>query len=418
MTTLLYFEEYESNLSHELLKRKDINPIIIRTNKNMKFFNESYLESTKNVLNYVIDYYNDIDNEVLKFKNWLKDNDIKIDYFLNDSEYYLEFSNRFARKLGLYALTDEQICWVRDKVDMKKRFREIGLDRVDFREINSKDELKKFFVDNGSKKIIFKPRRGMNSIETYMINSLEDIDGLEIDIIPGKYMAEDFCYDHEWSIESLVQDGKVLDSYVTYIPNPTIWASISNDLNCHMTVPKIPSYFKFVPKEFIQQIVSGMNLKDGAMTIEVFISNDGNIKASELGWRLPGCQATLNHSYSYGINIYNLLLDIAIHKKVNLKYQDKIVSVGDLYLPNKEGIIEQITPLEELLKMDGVIGGELFTKIGEYQKKRRVGNDASGWVQVLGENEFDTLQKMQKIYDIFEIEVSNDMGGKKYVKKI
>lgn len=418
MTTLLYFEEYESNLSHELLKRKDINPIIIRTNKNMKFFNESYLESTKNVLNYVIDYYNDIDNEVLKFKNWLEDNDIKIDYFLNDSEYYLEFSNRFARKLGLYALTDEQISWVRDKVDMKKRFREIGLDTVDFKEINSKDELKKFFVDNGSKRIIFKPRRGMNSIETYMINSLEDIDGLEIDIIPGKYMAEDFCYDHEWSIESLIQDGKVLDSYVTYIPNLTIWASISNDLNCHMTVPKIPSYFKFIPKEFIQQIVSGMNLKDGAMTIEVFISNDGNIKASELGWRLPGCQATLNHSYSYGIDIYNLLLDIAIHKKVNLKYHDKIVSVGDLYLPNKEGIIEQITPLEELLKMDGVISGELFAKIGEYQKKRRVGNDASGWVQVLGENEFDTLQKMQKIYDIFEIEVSNDMGGKKYVKKI
>lgn len=418
MKTLLYFEEYESNLSHELLKRKDIKPIIIRTNKNMKFFNESYLESTKNVLNYVIDYYNDSDDEVLKFKKWLEDNDIKIDYFLNDSEYYLEFSNKFARKLGLYALSDEQICWVRDKVDMKKRFREIGLDTVDFKEINSKEELKNFFVNNGSKRIIFKPRRGMNSIETYMINSLEDIDNLEIDIIHGKYMAEDFCYDHEWSIESLVQNGKVLDSYVTYIPNPTIWASISNDLNCHMTVPKIPSYFKFVPKEFIQQIVSGMNLKDGAMTIEVFISNDGNIKASELGWRLPGCQATLNHSYSYGIDIYNLLLDIAIHKKVNLKYQDKIVSVGDLYLPNKEGIIEQITSLEELLKMDGAIGGELFAKIGEYQTKRRVGNDASGWVQVLGENEFDTLQKMQKIYDIFEIEVSNDMGGKKYVKKI
>lgn len=418
MKTLLYFEEYESNLSHELLKRKDINPIIIRTNKNMKFFNESYLESTKSVLNYIIDYYNDIDDEVLKFKKWLECNNIKIDYFFNDSEYYLEFSNRFARKLGLYALSDEQICWVRDKVDMKKRFREMGLDTVDFKEINSKEELKNFFVNNGNKRIIFKPRRGMNSIETYMINSLEDIDGLEIDIIPGKYMAEDFCYDHEWSIESLVQNGEVLDSYVTYIPNPTIWASISNDLNCHMTVPNIPSYFKFIPKEFIQQIVSGMNLKDGAMTIEVFISNDGDIKASELGWRLPGCQATLNHSYSYGIDIYNLLLDIAIHKKVDLKYQYKIVSVGDLYLPNKEGIIERITPLEELLKMDGVIGGELFTKIGEYQKKRRVGNDASGWVQVLGENEFDTLQKMQKIYDIFEIEVSNDIGGKKYVKKI
>ena len=74
MKTLLYFEEYESNLSHELLKRKDINPIIIRTNKNMRFFNKNYLESTKSVLNYTIDYYNDIDDEILKFKKWLECN--------------------------------------------------------------------------------------------------------------------------------------------------------------------------------------------------------------------------------------------------------------------------------------------------------------------------------------------------------
>ena len=418
MKTLLFFEEYESNLSHKLLNRRDIQPIIIRTNKNMRFFSDEYLETTKDTLNYVIDYYNDIDDEVDKFRKWLEDNKIIIDYFLNDSEYYLEFSNVFARKLGLYALSDEQISWVRDKVDMKKRFRQIGLDTVMFKEINSRDELKDFFVSNGSKRIIFKPRRGMNSIETYMINSLEDIENLDIDITPGKYMAEEFCYDHEWSIESLVQDGKVLDSYVTYIPNPTIWASISNDLNCHMTVTQIPSYFKFVPKKFIQQIVSGMYLKDGVMTIEVFISDDGNVKASELGWRLPGCQATLNHSYSYGIDIYNILLDIAIHKKVNLEYNERIVSVGDLYLPNKEGIIEKITPLEELLKMDGVIDGEMFAKVGEYQKKRRVGNDASGWVLVIGENECDTLQKMQSIYDAFEIEVLDYKGGKKYVRKI
>ena len=78
MKTLLYFEEYESNLSHELLKRKDINPIIIRTNKNMRFFNKNYLESTKSVLNYTIDYYNDIDDEILKFKKWLECNNIKI----------------------------------------------------------------------------------------------------------------------------------------------------------------------------------------------------------------------------------------------------------------------------------------------------------------------------------------------------
>ena len=74
--------------------------------------------------------------------------------------------------------------------------------------------------------------------------------------------------------------------------------------------------------------------------------------------------------------------------------------------------------MAELLKMDGVIDGEMFAKVGEYQKKRRVGNDASGWVLVIGENECDTLQKMQSIYDAFEIEVLDYKGGKKYVRKI
>lgn len=122
MITLLYFEEYESNLSHALLKRNDISPIIIRTNKNMKFFNEEYLNKTQNVPSYIIDYYNDMHDEVSKFKTWLNDRKISnIDYFFNDSEYYLEFANNFANKLGLCSLTDEQIKWVRDKVDMKKK---------------------------------------------------------------------------------------------------------------------------------------------------------------------------------------------------------------------------------------------------------------------------------------------------------
>lgn len=413
MTTLLYFEEYESNLSHKLLERKDIDLVIIRTTKNMKFFSEDYLKKTNSIKHYTIDYYNDMDEEVSKFKKYLKDNDINLDYFFNDSEYYLEFSNKFAEKLGLESLSETQTGWVRDKVNMKEKFREIGLDTVDFRKIDSKEELINFFKENGGKRIIFKPRRGMNSIDTYKIENLEDIENLDIEFEKGKFMAEDFCYDHEWAIESLVQDGKVLDSYLTYIPNPTIWASISNDLNCHMTVPKVPKYFKFVPKEFIQTIVTGMNLKDGAMTIEVFISKDGDVKASELGWRLPGCQSTLNHSYSYGIDIYNLLIDIAVHKKVDLKYQDEIVSVGDLYLPNKEGIVTELTPLSELMKMDGVIGGEMFAELGKYQKKRRVGNDASGWVQVLGKDEKETLSKMVDIYSNFKIETKE----KEYVKE-
>ena len=412
MITLLYFEEYDSDLSYALRKRDDINVLFVRTDKSFKYFNKEYYGKYKNFYQFLYD--SDFENEIRVFKNWLDYKNIKIDYFLNDSEYYMEYSNKIARSLGLECLNEQQVNWVRDKVSMKDRFNEIGLKTVDYEIVTSKSDILEFMKKHIGEPIIFKPRNLMNSINVYKIENVADLNEIDLDLSNGDYMVESYCNDQEWSIESLVQDGVVLDSYVTYIPNRTLWAAMDNKLNCHMTVPKIPEYFKFVPKEFIQKIVDGMGLKNGAMTIEVFIDKEGNIMPSELGWRLPGCQATKNHSRSYGFDMIDSLIDIAVHKKVNLKYNDKIVSVGDLYLPNKEGVIEKITPIEELLKMDGVIDGKIFVKNGDFNKKRRVGNDASGWVQVLGENEFDTLQKMQNVYDAFEIQV----GGKKYVKKI
>ncbi len=416
MQTLLFFEECEGKLSHQLFNRKDIDFVILRTNKNEKFFSKDYLEYTSKFKVFVADFYSNIEDEIKRFKKWCKDNNIVITNFLNDSEYYLEYANNFANLLGLESLNQTQINWVRDKVDMKKRFNEIDLNTVKYSPVESKEDIKRFFTRNGSKRIVFKPRRSMNSIEVFIIDSLEDIENLLITFKPNKYMVETFCYDREWSIESLVQDGIVLDSYLTFIPNPTIWASIANDLNCHMTVPIHPSYFKFKAKDLIQKIVTGMNLKNGVMTIEVFIDEFGNVLPSELGWRLPGCQATTNHSYSYGINIYDILIDIMLHKKVELKYRDKIMSVGDLYLPNKDGVVTHITSLEELLSMNGVIDAKMNAKIGENIVKRRVGNDSSGWVQVMGTSEVDTLEKMLKIFDNYIIETKKE-GVIEYEKK-
>lgn len=414
MTNLLYFEEYESDLSRTLRKRKDINVIFIRTDKNIKFFSKEYLEKYKNY--YQFFYDNNFDMEIDKFKNWLKHKNIKIDYFLNDSEFYMEYSNKIAERLGLECLSSEQIKWVRDKISMKDKFNQIGLKTVDYQIITSKKDILLFMKKHAGEPIIFKPRDLMNSKNVFKIDCANDLEQIDLDLKDGKYMVESYCFDQEWSIESLVQNGIVLDSYVTYIPNRTLWAAMDNRLNCHMTVPKIPKHFKFIPKEFIQKIVDGMNLKNGAMTIEVFIDNDGNIMPSELGWRLPGCQATKNHSRSYGFDMCDSLIDIAIHKPVVLKYKKPIICVGDLYLPNKDGLITDITSLDELLRMDGVIDGEMFVKTGDIQKKRRVGNDASGWIEVVGENEQITLQKMQSVFNNFKINSSLENGGKKYVK--
>lgn len=409
---LLFFDEAESTLGHTLFNRNDINFVLLRTTKNLKYLTEKYLEKTKNYNSFVVDYNAPLEMEVARFKIFLQEKGINITHFYNDSEYYQDFANCFARELGLPALSEEQIKWVRDKVDMKDNFRSVGLKTVDYQAVESFDDVRQFFLSQNGKPIIFKPRRGMNSIETYKVESIEQIDELPVEMKKGKYMVEEFCFDKEWSIESLVQDGKVIDSFVTYIPNPTIWAAIDNKLNCHMTTPEVPKHFKFVPKELIQQIVDGMKLKNGAMTIEIFVDQNGNVMPSELGWRLPGCQATLNHSLSYGFDMYNTLIDIMIGNKIKLDYSYPIHCVGDLYLPNKEGLVTSMTSLEDLLTMDGVIGGKMFAQVGKEQVKRRVGNDSSGWVQVLGRTTEETETKMQNVFDNFNLEVETQLVKK------
>lgn len=411
--TLLYFEEYRSNLSDALRKRNDVNVIFVRPT--LKFMSDEYINETKNE-SFLLTYKDNIDLQIKLFKDWLDINKYRIDYFLNDSEYYMEYSNQFASKLGLTCLTKEQLSWVRDKIFMKDKFREIGLKTVDYMAINSKKDIYSFFEKNGFKRIVFKPRKGMNSIDTYMIDTIEDIDNLPVDITVGNYMVEVYTPYHEWSIESLVQDGKVLDSYLTYIYSSTIEASISGGLNCHMQLIDYPEYFEENPKKYIQKIVDGMELKNGAMTIEVFITDKGEIIASEMGWRLPGCQTTMNISISRGFNIYDSLIDIAINKKVNLKYKENITCPGDLYLPNKEGIIEDFTSLEEISKHKGFVMGELNIEKGKYQKKRRVGTDSSGWVIVESQTPQETIKIMKDIYENYSI-ITKEERKKCYVKK-
>lgn len=127
---------------------------------------------------------------------------------------------------------------------MKKAFVKAGIKTTDFCPINNKTDLIEFWVQRDYCPIIVKPRNEMNSKGVYKIENFSDIESLPYDILPNKYMVEVFCYGHEWSIESLVQDGIVLDSYLSYLPNATIWASIENKLHAHMTCINQPDFLK------------------------------------------------------------------------------------------------------------------------------------------------------------------------------
>lgn len=398
---LLFAEEVETTLSHKMMERKDIIPVFLRFSKHFNFA-KSYLEKTKNYLIFTVNMELPLKDEVIRFQKWIQEKGISVKHFCNDSEFLQEKAHAFARAAGLPALSEEQVSWVRDKVKMKQQLRKIGLPVMDFCPINNQTDILKFSQEHGFP-IMFKPRKGFSSINTYKLSSIKDISELPIELKPDKFMVETFNPNNEWAIDGLVQNGTVIDSYISHIPVSPLWAVVENKINAHITTPIKPKAFNFDHKELLQKIVLGMKLKNGYIHMETFVNKEGFPTICEFGWRMAGCKIPENHSLAYGFDIYDVLLDIHLGRTVHLKYNKNKRCVGDLYLPNKPGILTEITPLDELLKYEGVLGGGMFVSKGDIVKPRRAGNEASGYIIVEGKTFHKVKSRMDKILKNFHI---------------
>ena len=314
----------------------------------------------------------------------------------------MEKAHHFAQTLLLPSLNAEQVLWVRDKVKMKEKLRELNLPVMDFKAIDNHDDIFDF-AEQHNYPIMFKRRKGFSSIDAYKLSSPDDVYKLPVEIKPGKFMVEAFNTNPEWIIDALVQDKKVLDTYISYVPVSPIRAVVENKINTHITTPQKPEHFKFEPDALMQKLVNGMDLRNGYIHMELFISKDGKPTICEFGWRMAGCKIPEDHSAAYGFDIYNVYLDILIGKHAELQYAKNKKCVGDLYLPNKPGVIQKMTSLDTLLKYEGATGGNMFVSPGTYVKPRRAGNEASGYVFVEGSSIGEVEKRMHKILNNFHI---------------
>jgi len=399
---LLFAEESETTLSHKMMERRDIIPIFLRFSKHLNF-SKSYLEKTKNHLVFTVNMDLPLKDEVIRFQKWIQEKSISLECFCNDSEFLQEKAQTFARAVGLPALSEEQVLWVRDKVRMKQQLRKVGLPVMNFSPINNHSDIIAFAQEYGFP-IMFKPRKGFSSINTYKLSNIKDILELPVELKPDKFMVEVFNPNNEWAIDGLVQGGKVIDSYISHIPVSPLRAVVENKINAHITTPQKPKAFNFNHKELLQKIVSGMGLQNGYIHMETFVSQEGQPTICEFGWRMPGCKIPENHSLAYGFDIYDVLLDIHLGKTVHLKYNKNKKCVGDLYLPNKSGTLTELTPLEDLLKYEGALCGGMFVSTGDVVKPRRAGNEASGYIIVQGNTFNKVKNRMLTILRNFNIQ--------------
>lgn len=402
---ILFVEENENILSNRIVEDSSVFVVLLRFKQNFNF-SKSYLEKTKDTLSFVLDKESVIQEEIKRFKNFCKINNIKVEFFYNNSEYNQELVQNFASLLKLKnTLTKEQSIIVRDKVKMKDWLRKIGLKTMDYSIISSKQDIINFSNKYNGFPIILKWRKGLSSIDVYKINKIEDINKLNIDYSSKRFMVEEYSPYVIWCLDSIVQNGKILKTFITWLPYTNLSFAEKKDKFVQITVNSKPEEIKFDTDQLNQLIINNLNLKNGYIHLEAFINKEGQPIICEFAWRTSGEHMLSNHSKAFNIDVYKILIDIMVGREINIfKNTEDTRCVGDMFLPIYNGKIKKISSFNDFKNMKGVLDGEIKYKNNDEVITKRQYTDSSGWLQIEGKTKEEVLKRMTNIYNKFILE--------------
>ncbi len=404
--TLLFVEEYENTLSRSVVSNRTINLVLLRFKQSI-FFNQTHFGVTSSIPCFVFDKEVPVINEVDRLKRFCVENKIAVDYFYNDSEYNQENVQRFASLLKLPGALDEyQARCVRDKATMKDKLRELGYRTMLYRELSSIEDALEFAERLGGFPFIVKWRRGLSSKEVYKIENKKQLEDLQLDYSTQRFIAETYCPYLIWCFDSLVQDGKVISTFLTWLPYTNLSFTEKREMFAQITVKEYPKHIRFDGKKITQNLVSELGLKNGYMQIEIFVDHCGQPTICEFAWRTAGEHMLSNQSIAFDVDVCSLLIDIMVGRKIRPIPPIGQRCVGDMFLPLTDGVVAKISSYDDLKGLDGVIGGNINYKVGDVVQSKRQYTSCAGWVQVTGETADEVLSRMLKVYKQFEIVIS------------
>ncbi len=404
--TLLFVEEYESTLSRSVISNQTITLVLLRFKQNM-LFSQEHLDRSSHVPCFVFDKTKPIESETKKFKKFCRESGIVVNYFYNDSEYNQEVIQKFASLLEFPgALNEYQARCVRDKAVMKDKLQELGYRTMSYQELGSVDDALDFAEKNGGFPFIVKWRRGLSSKEVYRIESRGQLEALQLDYSTGRFIAETYCPYLIWSFDSLVQDGKVVGTFLTWLPYTNLSFAEKKEKFAQITVAEQPKSIRFDGRKITQDIINGIGLENGYIEVEVFVDPYGSPTVCEIAWRTPGEHMLSNQSLAFGVDVCSLLVDIMVGKKIQPLPLNGRQCVGDMFLPLTSGTVTQISSYEDISGLDGVINGDVVYKQGDVIESKRQYTSCAGWVQIIGQSADEVLNRMLRVYEKFKIETT------------
>lgn len=299
-----------------------------------------------------------------------------------------------GEELGLNTISFKTAEMATNKLLMRNQFLSNHLPIPYFFKIeNMEDLLEALEKINGD--FILKPANssGSKGVVLCNTNNIERLSEIFVEVLSfsstGYILLEEYMRGPEVSVESLTMNGEtkviaITDKKKTEAP---YFVEVGHS---------IPSILNEEIKREIVKIteaaVKSLGIKTGPTHTELIITDNGP-KIVEVGARLGGDNITSHLvPLATDVNMVEAVIKIALGETIKINEKSNHASAIN-YFHSKEGYLEKVPNVRDLLDKDGVVSIEILKSNGELIKQLKSSNDRLGYVITKS----DTIKNAQRI---------------------
>lgn len=276
---------------------------------------------------------------------------------------------RVAETLNLSFFSVETAQIATDKYLMKQKFRDVGIPCAKGVLVNKKTDLNDL---DYTYPVIVKPRDNSGSRGVVFCNNLKSLHNAVEEAFEytkkENILVEEFIKGKEYSVESIHYNG---ESNIIQITEKRTTEFPYNVELGHVQPASISTEQKDEIKQLIIKIGNLLGFDNCASHTELKINSNG-IKIIETSPRLGGdfISSTLV-PLSTGVNMEEILIDISINNPLATKYFEasQRKNSGIIYFELPEGVITDISNLNEISHVEGIYSWSFDLTVGEKVNK-------------------------------------------------
>ncbi len=341
--------------------------------------------------------------DIEKIYNYLK-NIKNLKAIISTSENFVYSASIVAKRLDLIAPEPESIAKCRNKFIFANCLKTISISTAQTILIKSLEEasinLHKFKLP-----VIVKPNIGTGSVGVKLCYTEQ-----EILIHLGKLLksntdalVQEYILGTEFSVEVIALNKKYHFLGITkkYLGKKPYFVEISHDF---------PALINKRTKQKIRLVVSkalkSIGLDYGPIHIELKVVND-EIYIIEINPRLAGGMIPILIENAHGINLIDNLIKLYVGQDIDFTPTKSIYTKIAFILPKNEGILKNVTGLQELTGRD-IIDAYMYKEQGEFITIKGDFSDRLGFVITKGKTPHECKKILQKAIDTINFSVDQN----------